>query len=59
MLKLIVQIKPLTDEEKKAKLEELQAKMLARKAEQAKKEREEAKANEVQPRPGTLLLDWS
>jgi UBX domain-containing protein 1/4 len=41
------QIKPLTEEEKKAKLEELKAKMLMRKAEQAEKDRKEAKANEV------------
>ena len=47
VLKLITQIKPLTEEEKKAKLAELKAKMLVRKAEQAEKERQEAKANEV------------
>jgi hypothetical protein len=44
---LLKQINPLTEEEKKAKLEELKAKMLIRKAEQAEKERKEAKANEV------------
>jgi UBX domain-containing protein 1/4 len=44
---LLRQIKPLTEEERKAKLEELKAKMLIRKAEQAEKERKEAKANEV------------
>jgi UBX domain-containing protein 1/4 len=41
------QIKPLTEEERKAKLEELKAKMLVRKAEQAEKDKKEAKANEV------------
>lgn len=44
---LLMKIKPLTEEEKKAKLEDLKAKMLIRKAEQAEKERKEAKANEV------------
>ena len=43
----MAQIKPLTEEEKKAKLEDLKAKMLVRKAEQADKEKQAAKANEV------------
>jgi len=57
VLKLITQIKPLTEEEKKAKLAELKAKMLVRKAEQAEKERQEAKANEVRlPSIGLELI---
>ena len=53
----LIQIKPLTEEEKKAKLEDLKAKMLVRKAEQAKKEREADKANEVYPFKGLMVVD--
>ncbi|ORX35594.1 ubiquitin-related domain-containing protein [Kockovaella imperatae] len=41
-----VQIKPLTDEEKKAKIEELRAKLAEKRATQSKEDAKEAKANE-------------
>jgi len=41
------EIAPLTEEEKKARLEELRQKMLEKKARQAIEEKEEAKRNEV------------
>jgi len=47
-----LQIKPLTEEEKKQKLAELREKMAAKRAVKAKQEAEEAKANEIIRRKG-------
>ena len=48
----VVQIKPLTEEEKKQRLAELREKMAAKRAVKAKQEAEEAKANELIRRKG-------
>lgn len=45
------EIAPLTEEEKKAKLEELRQKLKEKRASQAVTDREEAKRNEVRPHP--------
>lgn len=49
------EIAPLTEEQKKAKLEELREKAAAKKAGKAMQEQEEAKRNEVRT-PALLLL---
>lgn len=49
-LLLTPQIKPLTEEEKKAKLEELRAKLAAKRAVQSKEDAKDQRANEVSSR---------
>ena len=59
-LLLLFKIKPLTDEEKKQKLEELRDKMADKRAKKTSEEANEAKANElIRRKAGKVRTDWT